>query len=328
MDQLDKAYETLGVPPTISTTDLQKFYRELVKRWHPDQFGHDEEEKRVAGETLRDINAAYQHIMQERKGAAETEDAATSEPEPGPETANEPEYTDPTADGTSASPEASGNRAWVLALVLALAVVSAGVVWWQKSSPSRGTPTAASTEPQSPPPQPPAEPGPVIAHKIGIAANDFVVDVWHNGKLVPDKQRNMVADRFGAATEEITLDLREGDWLVFNPVNNRLRWNGAKFFGVAGMTTNKTVAFVSTAKDGRWTYMEDKNRLTQFINERDYVGNPVFKIEKNQAWSEGPGYMNFVMNTNWTGEPVWGQSRNTYIKFVAKPLPPVKVTAR
>lgn len=326
MDELAKAYETLGVPPGISTPDLQKFYRELVKRWHPDQFGHDAEEKQVAGETLRDINAAYQRIMQDRKATADAEHSAPSgteaEAEPGPPPVSHP----------PAPPETSGMKTLVLGLALILAIGAAIIAWRQK--PATGT-AGSSTQIATVAEQPaskhgvaPAPPGPVIAQKICLATESFVVDIWHNGKLVPDKQRKMVADRFGAATEEVSLTLREGDWLVFNPVKNRFRWNDSLFFGVAGMMTNKTVGFVSSAKDGRWTSMENMNQVSQFIKERDYAGQPVQLIEKNRMWSEGPGFMNFVMSTNWTGEPVWGKGHNTYIKFVAKPLPPVTVSAR
>ncbi len=324
MDELAKAYETLGVPLTISTADLQKFYRELVKRWHPDQFGHDAEEKRVADETLRDINAAYQRIMQARK-VAEEQAAFEGKPTPEPEPHSEPE---PAYE--AASTGSSSYKVWGLALALIVVIAAAGIAWQQKWLGNDASPAPEASANPTAAPKPPEPPGPVIAHKICLATECFVAEIWHNGKLVPDSQRKTVADRFGACTEEVNLTLREGDWLVFNPVKNRFRWNDALFFGVAGMTTNKAVSFVSSAKDGRWTSMDNLEQVSQFIKERDFQGKPVQLIPQNRMWSEGPGFMNFVMSTNWTGEPIWGQgpARNTYIKFVAKPVPPVQVTAR
>lgn len=324
MDELAKAYETLGVNARISTPELQKHYRELVKRWHPDQFSHDAEEKRVADETLRDINAAYQRIMQARK-VAEEQAAFEGKPTPEPEPHSEPE---PAYE--AASTGSSGYKVWGLALALIVVIAAAGIAWQQKWLGNDASPAPEASATPIAAPKPPEPPGPVIAHKICLATECFVAEIWHNGKLVPDSQRKTVADRFGACTEEVNLTLREGDWLVFNPVKNRFRWNDALFFGVAGMTTNKAVSFVSSAKDGRWTSMDNLEQVSQFIKERDFQGKPVQLIPQNRMWSEGPGFMNFVMSTNWTGEPIWGQgpARNTYIKFVAKPVPPVQVTAR
>lgn len=322
MDELAKAYEILGVPSEISTPDLQKFYRELVKRWHPDQFSHDAEERQVADETLRSINAAYQRIMKARKEAANNPETETAEEPPSSDGGNFSEEEEP--------PKPSGNKAAILSFALLLVMLAAAIAWWPKkpamattspSATSSATELSSKATPAEPPiPPPPAAPPPVIAHRICLMADNFVTEVWHNGKLVPDSQRHMVADRYGAVTEEVNLTLREGDWLVFNPVNYSLRWGGAVFFGAAGMTTNKTVAFESSTMDGRWTYLENMSQISQFISQRDMAGRPVNKINPSKMWSEGPHFMNEVMGTDWHGEPIWGQSRSTYIKFVARPI--------
>src|SRR4051794_124557 len=93
--------------------------------------------------------------------------------------------------------------------------------------------------------------GAVLANKVFTAADDFVVEVYHNGEKVPDAKRTMLEDRFGATAERIDIDVRQGDWLVFNVVNNRFRWEGASYFGVAGKGEDG-VAFVSDPADSRW----------------------------------------------------------------------------
>ena len=81
-----------------------------------------------------------------------------------------------------------------------------------------------------------AEPprGRVIADRLFTVADDFIVDVYHNGVKVPDAKRTLLHEVFGATAERIDIEVREGDWVVFNVVNNRLRWGGASYFGVTG----------------------------------------------------------------------------------------------
>src|SRR3954451_17644250 len=76
--------------------------------------------------------------------------------------------------------------------------------------------------------------GPVIADRIFAVADDFIVDVYHNGVKVPDAKRMLLVEVHGATAERIDIEVREGDWLVFNVVNNRLRWGGCSYFRVAG----------------------------------------------------------------------------------------------
>src|SRR4051812_31225597 len=77
--------------------------------------------------------------------------------------------------------------------------------------------------------------GRLRAKWVYLVADDFVVNVWKNGGAVPLSHRSLVHEIYGATVERITLDLASGDWLVFHVVNNRLRWNGCRFFGMAAM---------------------------------------------------------------------------------------------
>ena len=46
-----------------------------------------------------------------------------------------------------------------------------------------------------------------------VVADDFVVDVWVNGKRLPQSARTMLAETHGAMTERISVDLDPGVFL-------------------------------------------------------------------------------------------------------------------
>ena len=50
-------YKVLGVSPSASDEEIQKAYRKLVKKYHPDVNPGDENAERK----MREINAAYDH---------------------------------------------------------------------------------------------------------------------------------------------------------------------------------------------------------------------------------------------------------------------------
>src|SRR5947207_11914800 len=80
----------------------------------------------------------------------------------------------------------------------------------------------------------PTRPGDLRASYLITVADDFVADAYRNGRPIPDAKRQLLEDRFGATVERINTEVRKGDWLVFNVVNDRLRWGGAYYFAVAG----------------------------------------------------------------------------------------------
>src|SRR4051794_3180660 len=88
---------------------------------------------------------------------------------------------------------------------------------------------AAAAQPTGPTGPPAASRGEVVAVTMFTVADDFIVDVYHNGLKVPDAKRTLLVEAFGATAERVDLKVRRGDWLVFNVVNNRLRWGGASY---------------------------------------------------------------------------------------------------
>ncbi|EOR20851.1 MULTISPECIES: J domain-containing protein [Clostridium] len=51
-------YEVLGLKPGATQEEIKKAYRNLIKQYHPDQYG-DNPLKDLAEEKMREINAAY-----------------------------------------------------------------------------------------------------------------------------------------------------------------------------------------------------------------------------------------------------------------------------
>lgn len=56
-------FDTLCIQRDTTLEEAKQSYRQLVKRWHPDQFGSDPEKQRVAHEKLKEINVAYREIV-------------------------------------------------------------------------------------------------------------------------------------------------------------------------------------------------------------------------------------------------------------------------
>jgi hypothetical protein len=162
----------------------------------------------------------------------------------------------------------------------------------------------------------PAEPpGGLLADRLFTVADDFIVDVYHNGQRVPDSKRTLLLERFGATVERIDVDVKKGDWLVFNVVNNRLRWGGCSYFAVTGRGGDG-VLFTTELDSGRWSCCDDPGNVSRFIGDRLYLSEERARPIDN-PWGEGDALMNQVAD-GWTGKPLWGRSRNTWIKFVAR----------
>lgn len=61
-------YEVIGVSRQASDEEIKKAYRELAKKYHPDNYANTEFSD-IAGEKMKEINEAYDRILQERASA-------------------------------------------------------------------------------------------------------------------------------------------------------------------------------------------------------------------------------------------------------------------
>ena len=64
-------YKILNVSPTASDDEVKRAYRELARKYHPDNY-HDNPLADLAQEKMKEINEAYETIQKQRKGSAAT----------------------------------------------------------------------------------------------------------------------------------------------------------------------------------------------------------------------------------------------------------------
>lgn len=160
-----------------------------------------------------------------------------------------------------------------------------------------------------------------VADSLTVVAKDFVLDVYRNGKRVPDSQRELLLDRFGATAERVHVKVKEGDWLVFHVAHNRLRHQGTKYFAVAGQRGEDAFALISDPESLQWSSCDDPEQAAEFIRHRDYgTENRARSIER--PWEEGLKFMNQYAGEGFPGAPLWGEGPSTWVKVVVeKPVP-------
>lgn len=66
---MNDPYSVLGVTPSATDDEVKKAYRELVRKYHPDNY-HDNPLADLAQEKMKEINEAYDTIVKSREGGA------------------------------------------------------------------------------------------------------------------------------------------------------------------------------------------------------------------------------------------------------------------
>lgn len=159
-------------------------------------------------------------------------------------------------------------------------------------------------------------PAGLLATHLITVADDFVVEAYKNGVRIQDGQRKLLDEIHGATVERMNVDVRPGDWLVFHVVNNHLRWDGAKYFAVAGCLAQNEFGFVSDPASEAWSVCDDPTRVRDFIRRRD-EGTEIRAGAIAKPWEEGDDHMRRHAGNGFPGKALWGGGGSTWIKFVA-----------
>ncbi len=160
-----------------------------------------------------------------------------------------------------------------------------------------------------------AEKNPVRAKYLITTADDFIVDAYLNGKAIPQAKRELLVERFGATVEKINVEVRKGDWLVFNVVNNKMRWNANYYFAVAGCFAENEFGFVSQNTSDEWCVCDTPHDVDRFISDRKFFRHRPAQ-EVRIPWADGDPLMKQFAGSQWKGQAVWGASRNTWVKMI------------
>ena len=66
---MNDPYQILNIPPTATDEEVKRAYRDLARKYHPDNY-HDNPLADLAQEKMKEINEAYDQIQKQRKASS------------------------------------------------------------------------------------------------------------------------------------------------------------------------------------------------------------------------------------------------------------------
>ena len=66
---MNDPYKVLNVSPSASDEEVKKAYRDLARKYHPDNY-HDNPLADLAQEKMKEINEAYEQIQKQRRAGS------------------------------------------------------------------------------------------------------------------------------------------------------------------------------------------------------------------------------------------------------------------
>lgn len=68
---IERCFEILEIEPDASSDEVKQGYKDLVHVWHPDRFPHNPRLKKKAEEKMKEVNLAYEMVIDPSRNHAE-----------------------------------------------------------------------------------------------------------------------------------------------------------------------------------------------------------------------------------------------------------------
>ena len=126
-DRSEKWLTVLGLAPGASEEAIKEAYRDLVKVWHPDRFGTDAPLRQKAEEKLRELNAAFGHLQNDRPAAPAPSTGGRSSGASDGRSPRDTAWSAVWPSGSTAPPALSISGRMATTLILSAATAAVGV---------------------------------------------------------------------------------------------------------------------------------------------------------------------------------------------------------
>ncbi|MEM7602249.1 MAG: hypothetical protein AAF357_12640, partial [Verrucomicrobiota bacterium] len=166
---------------------------------------------------------------------------------------------------------------------------------------------------------------------LTVVVKDFISAIYHNGQRIPDEKRTLLLDRFGSTIENIAIEPKPGDWIVFEVAYNPVRHGGARYFALSGFLNGDPHGLFSHPESSSWSHNDNPTLAMKFIRNREH-GTARRALPVGRGWDEGDSFIRQYSGPSFPGEAIWGDETSTWLKLLIpeekkKTAPPEIVAA-